>query len=185
MVVWPMALELLGRLLFLSEPWFSVKLGTYGRVRGAKARLWGSGGHDSPSASSQILSRLWRLLEPPSEGRRRRATKGVLDPRRDGETDTVTPLGSTVGLMLARVRCCPPRLGEEEFGDLPDGCAESQGLATWKGCGARVSTWLLTWLWGGGSEVSRASSCWSLACAERNSCWSSKNSEYWSWNTAA
>lgn len=46
----------------------------------------------------------------------------MLDPRRDGETeaqrDTVTHLGSTLGLMLAHVLWCQPRLEEEEFGDL-------------------------------------------------------------------
>lgn len=43
----------------------------------------------------------------------------------------------------------------------------------------------LTWLRGGGSDSSRASSCWSLACVAPTSRWSSENSPYWSWNTAA
>ena len=87
-------------------------------------------------------------------------------------------------LILAHVLWCLPSLEEEEAQrSEPSGFPKA--WATWKGCRMGVSTWVLTWLRGGGSEFSRASSCWSLACAEPTSCWSSKNSGYWSWNTAA
>lgn len=55
---------------------------------------------------------------------------------------------------------------------------------TWKAVG-QMFLLGLTWLWGLGSEFSKVSSCWSFASAEPTSRWSSKNSVYWSWNTAA
>lgn len=108
----------------------------------------------------------------------------MLDSRRDGETaaqrDTVTRLGTLRVDVGSCVEVPTQSGGGRVWRSGPSGHAGGQGLATWEGCGAGFSTWLLTWLRGGGSEVSRAFSCWSFFCAEPSCCRSSKNSAYWS-----
>lgn len=109
----------------------------------------------------------------------------MLNPRRDGETeaqiDKVTRLVRTSRADLGPMLWCPPSLeadGAQRLG--PRGQNPLQGRSV--GQGFLLG---LTWLRGLGSEFSKASSCWSFASAEPTSCWSSKNSVYWSWNTAA
>lgn len=186
MAVWPMALKLFDFLRFPLQACFpSLTLGSSVPAsqgpQGHKARLWASGGLTHhllllkfpPDAGSDVCLLL--------QGEKEDGGSEELDPRRDGETeapkDKVTHLGRTSGADLDPCTVVPTQ---------PCG---GRGLETWSQWEARRpwqgSTRWLTWLRGGGSELSRASSCRSFACAAPTSCWSSKNSGYWSWNTAA
>lgn len=112
----------------------------------------------------------------------------MLNPRRDGETeaqmDKVTRLVRTSRADFGPVLWCPPSLEEKEAqGPGPRGCPRGQGPSPGRAVG-RGFLPLLTWLRGLGSEFSKVSSCRSFARAQPTSCWSSKNSVYWSWKTA-
>lgn len=154
-------------------------------VRGTKASLWDSGG---------TTHCLLLLKFPPDTG----SNLGLLlQWEKDGVLRECRHQRGTGKLRLRETNCLW-RTSRADVGPCAvvptqpgGGRAQRLGFlggriqANWKGCGTGVSAWVLTWLLARGSEFSSASSCWSLACAEPTSCWSSKNSVYWSWNTAA